>query len=114
MRISDWSADVCSSDLGNAFAVVFVARRGFAAFGGSADEVGPSARLVATFGVESLHAFDVADQIGWCDALQQRAQIGVGMAVVERHIRHAGERDRKSVVSGKGGTGRVDLGGRRI
>src|SRR3546814_12552444 len=72
--------DLC----GNAFAVVFVARRGFAAFGGSADEVGASARLVATFGVESLHAFAVADQIGPCDALQQRAQIGAGQEEIGR------------------------------
>src|SRR3546814_10635655 len=75
MRISDWSSDVCSSDL---------------------ERLAP----------------DLAEQF------HQRRQIGVGAADVEDSgpgvaVKRLHHQDRKSVVSGKSVSVRVDLGGRR-
>src|SRR3546814_17352475 len=72
MRISDWSSDVCSSDLDT--------------------------------GVGAAIACGSQKWNGNC-ALLVRAP---------RKIRHSAGRDRKSVVSGKSVSVRVDLGGRRI
>src|SRR3546814_16300464 len=74
MRISDWSSDVCSSDLQSDFDAVLADRFGNAVGG------------------ESWHE-DVAARLR-----------GRGISL----------RDRKSVVSGKSVSVRVDLGGRRI
>src|SRR3546814_17959232 len=76
MRISDWSSDVCSSDL-------FGRRR-----------LGPS---MVDRGEPAQPGFT---EQGHVDAESQRAKPGIG--------------DRKSVVSGKSVSVRVDLGGRRI
>src|SRR3546814_6183574 len=74
MRISDWSSDVCSSDLGRRLFAALVARR-----------QAPRLRLDRGRQRPALGALD-----GW-----RRG-------------------DRKSVVSGKSVSVRVDLGGRRI
>src|SRR3546814_17705206 len=75
MRISDWSSDVCSSDLPGAGAAA-------AGDGERQAAVAPGPRL--------------------------RASAGLG------HRRSGDAGDRKSVVSGKSVSVRVDLGGRRI
>src|SRR3546814_15894143 len=88
MRISDWSSDVCSSDL-----LGQPGRRG----------PGTPVRLRA----RSRRA------AGW-RRLQTRPGRGAGGGAV--HLDRSGrrEQDRKSVVEGKGVSVRVDLGGRRI
>src|SRR3546814_15291387 len=87
MRISDWSSDVCSSDLG---------LKGFDVATGAALAEG-----LAGAGEEG----EVADEEG--------AESGVGGQLGEV-LGEPGAGDRKSVVSGKSVSGRVDLGGRRI
>src|SRR3546814_19951644 len=100
MRISDWSSDVCSSDL---VAREIFSRRndhriapalveiGFAALGDHGSLQGPERIGVGEIAV-------VAEQVG---DDREAARIGVE------------QRDRKSVVSGKSVSVRVDLGGRR-
>src|SRR3546814_13192675 len=78
MRISDWSSDVCSSDLG--------ACQGLA----------PALLTLGTEGGGSLMAAATSD----------------APAVADRDPEDLA--DRRSVVSGKSGSVRVDLGGRRI
>src|SRR3546814_12220033 len=93
MRISDWSSDVCSSDL---VAELLDAARyeeevplvGAHPRGAQAHPLGP----VVLVGVHGERV------------LQQEAQ----------HEHRDGRRDRKSVVSGKSVSVRVDLGGRRV
>src|SRR3546814_17912683 len=100
MRISDWSSDVCSSDLVDAAARHFggeggahviietlVAARGAAGDAGLGDARVPDERHLAPRGQRAA-AFDRDD-------------------AVERG-------DRKSVGWGKGVSVRVDLGGRRV
>src|SRR3546814_11679402 len=86
MRISDWSSDVCSSDL-------------------------PGDRVHR---VE--HAFAVLQQVTQAVAAHRFIEIGPGAVLAGQKAR--GEAviggDRKSVVSGKSVSVRVDLGGRRI
>src|SRR3546814_16773067 len=98
MRISDWSSDVCSSDLlpaspGAQFRRhVEAGRRGPLDGGGSATGTGGAQPCCRG-----------ADGAG-CRALPHRGR-----------LRHGGvEEDRKSVVSGKSVSVRVNLGGRRI
>src|SRR3546814_12899464 len=110
MRISDWSSDVCSSDLAGA------AGRGAGGQqiidGGLRDE-GP-----AQGAVECAHGLGVAQRLDavaaprtgerhpGADALRQ-----VPAALLARNPQPG---DRKSVVEGKSVSVRVDLGGRRI
>src|SRR3546814_20231717 len=101
MRISDWSSDVCSSDLPVApdHVAEFLSRaRGRAECGSdvgrrlAVDEAGDRRRRGADGGRQSGTAAAMADQL--LDA------------------RPGG--DRKSVVSGKSVSVRVELGGRRL
>src|SRR3546814_13643877 len=88
MRISDWSSDVCSSDLLGGH----IAHR----------------RLGLRFG--ATH-----DQAALARCLQPAAELAGDAEIVDRSAAHAIEYpDRKSVVSGKSVSVRVDLGGRRI
>src|SRR3546814_10930142 len=103
MRISDWSSDVCSSDLGArayAFGYRFDLRHPLAdevAFCQWGRVAGVS-RYAAATGMAQHH--DVLD-------LQRvHAKLDGGAGAVKR--------DRKSVVKGKSVSVRVDLGGRRI
>src|SRR3546814_16675774 len=95
MRISDWSSDVCSSDLRIASYGLkvgsFVAPIWDGAGGGS-----------AMGSVEDRKRF----------VSQVRKAAAIGQQMRELGIRPTG--DRKSVVEGKSGSVRVDLGGRRI
>src|SRR3546814_17216645 len=91
MRISDWSSDVCSSDLA---AVEFWGLRP----------------------VPGIARWCGAQRLFWPDGTPMlHEQSPLAIALHERHsIRGAEAVDRKSVVMGKGVSGRVDLGGRPV
>src|SRR3546814_15351856 len=88
MRISDWSSDVCSSDLGG--------RRGLQR--GLVDEV--------------ERAEGAGDGAGVADDAGEAAGVDAADARHAEALEEGG--DRKSVVEGKGVSVSVDLGGRRI
>src|SRR3546814_16120811 len=98
MRISDWSSDVCSSDLARAVRRIVI-----------------SARLLQ---LGQQHLLQKILPYLLRQAFEQ------GMAVVRRHVVNAALlqqcvqflfiRDRKSVETGKSVSVRVDLGGSRI
>src|SRR3546814_15582475 len=91
MRISDWSSDVCSSDL--------LHRHG-------------KGRQTVAINM----ALPFAGKVGGEDALDAAPQPRnpARRQRVAHHRRRDPRRDRKSVVSGKSVSVRVDLGGRRI
>src|SRR3546814_16572062 len=104
MRISDWSSDVCSSDLKD---LLFT----------SVHEVWPghflnflhSNRATSIFG-KLFVGYAFAE--GWAHYTEAMMwEAGLGEGDLETHI---GQLDRKSVVEGKSVSVRVDLGGRRI
>src|SRR3546814_15418992 len=84
MRISDWSSYVCSSDLAPVVCVNISRRR--------------------------AHAEDPA----WREDRLDFETLDPGVASVLKRGTDAALEDRKSVVSGKSVSVRVDLGGRRI
>src|SRR3546814_10987046 len=90
MRISDWSSDVCSSDLLN-------------------PAPGPVLHLTVKKGSVTARSFVYPDG----RPVILIAAVGPGES--EAMIQVVGDvKDRKSVVEGKSGAVRVDLGGRRI
>src|SRR3546814_16545293 len=89
MRISDWSSDVCSSDL-SPDADARMSRHGNAAQG--AVEVARG----------DVHVGDATEGPGTC---RNRGRTGAERSAI------AGTTDRTSVVSGKSVSVRVDLGG---
>src|SRR3546814_12852712 len=93
MRISDWSSDVCSSDL--------VAQR-----------IGAEQRGVG-FGAEDIDERAGVERV---DMLGIERQAGAREPVGDPRVgdAQAPDRDRESVVYGKSVSVRVDLGGRRI
>src|SRR3546814_14323184 len=98
MRISDWSSDVCSSDL--------LVIPSF----GQDHAVGDNLDLAAIVGREdapSLAILHVSVDHGGRDASVPKCISNVNGMSDSRT-------DRKSVVKGKSGSVRVDLGGRRI
>src|SRR3546814_20160758 len=103
MRISDWSSDVCSSDL------VILHRQVVADV---ALQHRDRRTLDRRIGLPQ-HAIEIGELIGGAEAA---VDIGGGEAPrpVGLVVRIVGAGDRKSVVSGKSVSGRVDLGGRRI
>src|SRR3546814_16877381 len=94
MRISDWSSDVCSSDL----IAGGLSLHDFSADGKAIDAVAPQ-QLIE--GVRAVHEFTALAQAGSCHCSTSR----------DPPSRQA---DRKSVVKGQSVSVRVDLGGRRI
>src|SRR3546814_20794547 len=105
MRISDWSSDVCSSDLFNS---THGARKGLA----------DTALKTANSGYLTRRLVDVAQ-----DCIITEVDCGTERGLTVREVVEGaeviatlGERilDRKSVVSGKSVSVRVDLGGRRL
>src|SRR3546814_17802643 len=88
MRISDWSSDVCSSDLGTG--------------GARHQQHGEDERALAAVEVTEMPEHDAAD--GPHDEAD----------AIGRETRQDDRQDRKSVVEGKSVSVRVDLGGRRI
>src|SRR3546814_12665953 len=93
MRISDWSSDVCSSDL---LADVPV-------------EGPPRLLLLLDCGLDAL-------ALGGPGLGARRRNVAAGHRVEDGALVpvHPVDADRKSVVSGKSVSVRVDLGGRRI
>src|SRR3546814_17836017 len=96
MRISDWSSDVCSSDLPRHLHRARHEQR--------RQQAGRRGGLP--------QPQDQREGEPWRPALGARAEA----AAAERHDRRrrALRQDRKSVVWGKSGAGRVDIGGRRF
>src|SRR3546814_16240178 len=88
MRISDWSSDVCSSDL------LFLTLRKL------------ETRLLGL--ASELDFVDLEDLRGFLHLLR------IVVASVVQLLLEVAEADRKSVVSGKSVSVRVDLGGRRL
>src|SRR3546814_8461526 len=107
LRISDWSSDVCSSDLPLGRAALRPAPRG----GGPAIEIG--GRIAVGLVLDRVFEPRV-DEIGG-DVGDRGILIRLGEDDHHpRLARHRHELERKSVVQGKSGSGRLDLGGRRI
>src|SRR3546814_17090480 len=94
MRISDWSSDVCSSDLGPQFSSRAESLLYRAA---GLDVIGMTAMPEAALAREAELCYQMVAMVTDFDAW---------------HGEH--EADRTSVVLGKSGAGSVDLGGRRI
>src|SRR3546814_20483023 len=102
MRISDWSSDVCSSDLGAAYEL-------------------DGAIIANPYDPDAVaEALQMAAQM----TLDERCERWRAMMKIlrrnnitawrESFLRALGEKDRKSVGSGKSVSERVDLGGGRI
>src|SRR3546814_19346650 len=111
MRISDWSSDVCSSDLAEQQDAHGSADTRQLLASDPVDHAHPAERGLhfdEVIAVLARHADDcgiVAERM--CAQRGQRCRRGLW-----RHHRH--QLDRKSVVSGKSVSVRVELGGRRI
>src|SRR3546814_17052307 len=93
MRISDWSADVCSSDL-NLIAAILLSAAILIGWNFIADKYFPTPAKP-----------DVTTTVA--------GAAGAGPAAQPAGVPAAGSADRKSVVEGKSVSVRVDLGGRR-
>src|SRR3546814_14955773 len=107
MRISDWSSDVCSSDLGVGIAehLHVAAERNEAEFPACARPVVPAEDLRPEADGEHLDA----------DVVPARDQVVAEFVDEHQDGEHGQERqaeERKSVVSGQSVSVRVDLGGR--
>src|SRR3546814_1536628 len=95
MRISDWSSDVCSSDL-------------------LLDCLpGDGLRHLEPFRAADPAAGDAGNQVPG-SGIPEQDRDPVDLHHLEQHGHDGAEEDRKSVVSGKSVSVRVDLGGRRI
>src|SRR3546814_16394894 len=97
MRISDWSSDVCSSDL-------VLDLRGF----GDLDRQHLGRQVV-----RGQHDADRADEIAVIEQRRRPVDRHVDCEAAVAQLRRGAE-DRKRVVEGKSESVRVDLGGRRI
>src|SRR3546814_13539190 len=95
MRISDWSSDVCSSDLVEPVAVSTTATRP------------PVARSAASTSAPRARSISGTGQ-----SMATASRSGTSSAPYPEDSRRSA--DRKSVVEGKRGSVRVDVGGRRI
>src|SRR3546814_16580186 len=95
MRISDWSSDVCSSDL---------------------QHRGADRRQQAHAALDAPADLSAVQQVDWMERVEG-VDLHAGTAVdipAEALLEDAvAQADRKSVVSGKSGSVRVDLGGCR-
>src|SRR3546814_12028785 len=124
MRISDWSSDVCSSDLSAEDGAAVVPRA--AENQHDPDEEGGDHRID---GFRRDRAVEVGEKSAaeahQAGAENEGLQAAEGDVLAERggrrlvvadgpHHAAPGRTDRKSVVSGKSVSVRVDLGGRRI
>src|SRR3546814_14290112 len=115
MRISDWSSDVCSSDLGGlyGYAAMRVVQGKLDARETERQAVAQGNQLGAAFGRQ--HAGHAGGVEHFALAVFLRGQQPVGLRAHAHAALRAGAtlRDRKSVVWGKSGSVRVHLGGRR-
>src|SRR3546814_19680515 len=100
MRISDWSSDVCSSDLPNvAYWNLFCLAQALLPLIGDQEVAVAALQSYKTVFPEAYEA-------------RMRAKLGLPEAAADDRALIEG--DRKSVVEGKSVSVRVDLGGRRI
>src|SRR3546814_9537623 len=95
MRISDWSSDVCSSDLGHV-------RRVAAAGHGAADGLGDGADVVRGGAAAEPDVAHVELQAGACEVRAFVAVAGEGI-----------ERGRERAIPGNTGAGRIGQGDRK-
>src|SRR3546814_6673292 len=95
MRISDWSSDVCSSDLQG----VELVGHGYVRAGERAWQLAAGTARHVLLVQRQRHIF-------WLAVVER--------VVVTGNALHFRKLDRKSVVSGKSVSVRVDLGGRRL
>src|SRR3546814_11016723 len=135
MRISDWSSDVCSSDLTALVGIADITRAGVADKGGSLERVGRTRCVggagTALVGIADITRAGVADKGGSLERVGRTRCVGgsgtglVGVAGITRggvpgkggSLKRVGRtrchgRDLKSVVWGTSVSVRVDLGGR--
>src|SRR3546814_15768050 len=106
MRISDWSSDVCSSDLGQELAAEAAPARGRKPRAARLHAASPAVTM------RRMHRFAFITLLLLVSSLAQAAQ---PVATVRVGFDRDGvPSDRKSVVEGKSVSVRVDLGGRRI
>src|SRR3546814_18569804 len=101
MRISDWSSDVCSSDLALDVKLTTPRELGGAGGDGSNPEQLFAAGYSACF-IGALKYVAAQEKIALPAAPRNDGEVGIGPIAP----------DRKSVVTGKGVSGRVDPGGR--
>src|SRR3546814_20596679 len=99
MRISDWSSDVCSSDLPGPRRPVVVR---------------PSRRPGRRWRCENAAREPGVDIIACLRSPDRRHPGGHDDLLAWRQLHHLARGDRKSVVWGKSVSVRVDLGGRRV
>src|SRR3546814_14024346 len=99
MRISDWSSDVCSSDLDTVT--------------GTTINAAPGDPLLNFEITQPINSDQTAAIDGWEFALQHSFW-DTGFGVILNYTIVNGDADRKSVVEGKSVSVRVHLGGRRI
>src|SRR3546814_12769940 len=104
MRISDWSSDVCSSDLARLLQAGEDLQHGRLAAAGGADQHDE----LAVLAVEAEVLEDGQRPVGLADAFDADA------GHVTSPSRRSARRDRKSVVEGKSGRVLVRLGGALI
>src|SRR3546814_12977470 len=98
MRISDWSSDVCSSDLFRSIPSAMPNLRSY------------SCRAKSTYATHCFVQFLNLGEAGALDGCGDDLRYAVAAFDGERFV----SIDRKSVVLGKGVSVRVDLGGRRL
>src|SRR3546814_13723683 len=103
MRISDWSSDVCSSDLGSSRGPTAVTRKSTSA---STFTCGPSGSRAR----EGWNGWSSSER-GWTKP-EMQSEPGRRTSFPADWWSRASA-DRKSVVEGKGGSGGVDSGGSR-
>src|SRR3546814_20709221 len=108
MRISDWSSEGCSSELVHIFGAGLLPA-------GWGAVMGFEASTLVNRAIDTAHLFgpgllDVLEELRAAPTLEDKVAIG------NRVVRELAKRieERKSVVSGKSVSVRVDLGGRRI
>src|SRR3546814_19819522 len=113
MRISDWSSDVCSSDLARRRCRLRSGRAGrrpWRLVDGQADLAAPDIHRHALRIQAHAHIAQARLRRDIGDGVDQVAVLRVLRRILDRLV----DRDRKSVVYGKRVSVRVDLGSRRI
>src|SRR3546814_18486745 len=93
MRISDWSSDVCSSDLWRGRGEITLESKDFAAASALASKLADKTAIAQISFLLSREAREAEER---------------------KMLSQAAQADRKSAVQGKSVSVRVDLGGRRI
>src|SRR3546814_11742614 len=115
MRISDWSSDVCSSDLPTVLAAAFAEQSARSTIRLVEGELLPTVNLNASLSRDwdSQIRDRRVDQARITGEVTVPLYQGGGVAARVREAKQLAG-DRKSVGSGKRGSVRVDIGGRRI